>query len=93
MAKITIKEWNNCINGANPAIAMGKIVAQFRNYVIDTFKNEGYGQWQPLSEVTKKLRASRVKGGANNAKILTDTGRLWQSVNTRVEKNDKRLNN
>jgi lipopolysaccharide export system protein LptC len=66
------------MNGGDVIQNLNKVGLIAQNISQTAFKNQGYGQWQDISEDTKEKKGS--------SKILFDTGRLVQSVSFWVVK-------
>ena len=66
--------------------------AKALDIVIGAFETNGYGEWQSWSEAYEKQRVNKVKGKKKreqfwlNHNILTDTGKLRNSISFKVMK-------
>ena len=70
--------FKSVMNGGDVIQNLNKVGLIAQNISQTVFKNQGYGQWQDISEDTKEKKGS--------SKILFDTGRLVQSVSFWVVK-------
>jgi Tfp pilus assembly protein FimT len=70
--------FKSVMNGGDVIQNLNKVGLIAQNISQTAFKNQGYGQWQDISEDTKEKKGS--------SKILFDTGRLVQSVSFWVVK-------
>lgn len=62
----------NIISGQSAKVNLNKVGLLTQGIAKGSFKNQGYGKWQDISQYTKDKKGS--------SKILFDTGRLVQSI-------------
>ena len=65
-------QWFNVIDGMEADQALGLLGAKATNISKGAFTSQGYGQWQDISEFTKRDKGS--------SQILIDTGTLRNSI-------------
>lgn len=84
--------WKNLFIQRKPQIFFNMLGAKALDIVIGAFETNGYGEWQSWSEAYEKRRVSKVKGKKKreqfwlNHNILTDTGKLRNSISFKVMK-------
>ena len=64
--------YRNILQGQSAILQLNRLGLLAQNISKTSFKNQGYGQWQDISQQTKDAKGS--------SKILQDTGRLAQSI-------------
>lgn len=84
--------WKEIFLKNKPQNFFNMLGAKALDIVIGAFETNGYGEWQPWSEAYEKQRVNKVKGKKKreqfwlNHNILTDTGKLRNSISFKVMK-------
>lgn len=84
--------WKELFVKNKPQVFFSFLGAKALDIVIGAFETNGYGEWQSWSEAYEKRRISKVKGKKKreqfwlNHNILTDTGKLRNSISFKVMK-------